>query len=80
MGARCRAVEELDQVSRLATFRQQLEECLEYPRAAEPPEPLPNTVPSAIFPGERAPRYVVHSEVVDRLEELTVIVTWLSPA
>ncbi len=80
MGARCCAVEKLDQVSRLAAFRQQLEERLEYPRTAEPPEPLPNTVPFAIFAGQCAPRYVVHSEVVDRLEEFTVIVTWLSPA
>ena len=51
MGTRCRAVEELDQVCRLAAFRQQLEECLEYPGAAEPPEPLPYAVPLAKFAG-----------------------------
>jgi hypothetical protein len=35
VGACRRAVEELDQVRRLATFRQQLEEGLEYAGAAE---------------------------------------------
>ena len=58
MGARCRAVEELDQVGRRATFRQQLKEGLEYPAAAEPPEPLPYAVPFAKLAGECAPGYV----------------------
>ena len=80
MGARCRAVEELDQVCRLTAFRQQLEECLEYPRAAEPPEPLPYAVPVAIFAGDRAPRYAVYCEIVDGFQEFTVIMPWLSPA
>ena len=56
---------ELYQVSRLAAFRQHLEECLEYPGATEPPKPLPYAVPFAIFPRECAPRYAVHSEVVN---------------
>src|SRR5215469_5953155 len=80
VGARCRAVEELDQVCRPAAFRQQLEECLEYPGAAEPPEPLPHAVPFAEFIGERTPGYAVHREVVDGLQEFTVIMPWLSPA
>ena len=80
MGARCRAIEELDQVCRLTALRQQLEECLEYSGAAEPPEPLPYAVPFAMFAWECAPRYAVYSEVVDRLEEFPVIMPWLSPA
>ena len=80
MGTRCRAVEELDQVGRRATFRQQLKEGLEYPAAAEPPEPLPYAVPFAEFAGECAPGYAVHSEVVDGFQEFTIIVPRLSPA
>ena len=80
MGTRCRAVEELDQVGRRATFRQQLKEGLEYPAAAEPPEPLPYAVPFAIVARQRAPRYAVHSEVVDGLQELAVIMPRLSSA
>src|SRR3954453_8024160 len=37
VGTRCCAVKELYQVSRLAAFRQHLEECLEYPGATELP-------------------------------------------
>ena len=80
MGARCRAVEELDQVGRRATFRQQLKEGLEYPAAAEPPEPLPYAVPFAKLAGECAPGYAVYSEVVDGFQEFTIIVPRLSPA
>ena len=80
MGACCCAVEELDQVSRLAAFCQHLEECLEYTRPAEPPEPLPYAVPVAIFAGQCSPRYAVYCEVVDGFQEFTVIMPWLSPA
>src|SRR5712671_1637700 len=71
-GARCRAVEELNQVCRLAAFRQQLEEGLEYSGAAEPPEPLPYAVPFAKFAGECTPGYAVYREVVDGFQEVTV--------
>ena len=80
VGTRCRAIEELDQVCRLAAFRQHLEECLEYPGATEPPEPLPYAVPFAKVARKCAPRYAVHSEVVDGFQELTVIMPWLAPA
>ena len=80
VGARCRAVKELDHVCRLAAFRQQLEECLEYPGAAQPPEPLPYAVPIAKFARKRAPRYTVNCEVVEGFQEFTVVVPRLSPA
>ncbi len=67
-------------MSRLTALRQQLEECLEHPGAAEPPKPLPNAVPVAKFEGQCTPCYVVHSEIVNGLEEFTVIMTRLSPA
>ena len=76
----CRAVEELDQVCRLAAFRQQLEECLEYPGAAEPPEPLPYAVPFAKSAGECTPRYAMDREIVDGFQEFTVVMPRLSPA
>ena len=79
VGARCRAVEELDQVCRLAAFSQKLEECLEHPGAAEPPEPLPDAVPFAKFAGECAPRYAVDGEVVQGFQESTVIMPRLPP-
>ena len=80
MSARCRAVEELDQVRRLAGFRQQLKEGLEYSGAAEPPEPLPYAVPFAEFAGECTPGYAVYREVVDGFQEFAVIMPWLSTA
>ena len=39
------AVEHLHDVPGLAGLGQKLEECLEYTRATEPPEPLPDAVP-----------------------------------
>ena len=60
-------------MSRLAAFCQQLEEGLEYPRPAEPPEPLPYAVPFAKLAGQRTPSYVVNGEVVERLQEFTVV-------
>src|SRR5437763_7186401 len=80
VGACGRAVEELDQMCRLAAFRQRLEECLEYPRATEPPEPLPNAVPFAILDGQCTPRYAVYREVVDSFQEFTVVMPRFSPA
>src|SRR5579872_4332852 len=64
---------------RLAALRQQLEERLEYARAAEPPEPLPYAVPVAKFAGERTPGYTVYGEVVDGFQEFTVVMPRLSP-
>ena len=75
-----RAVEELYQMCRLAVFGQHLEECLEYPGPAQPPESLPHAVPFAILAGKCPPGDAVNSEVVDSLEESTVVVPWLSPA
>src|SRR5579859_1609143 len=65
---------------RLAAFRQRLEECLEYSRATEPPEPLPNAVPFAILDGQCTPRYAVYREVVDGFQEFTVVMPRFSPA
>ena len=79
MSARCRAIEELDQVCCLAAFRQQLEEGFEYTRAAEPPEPLPYAVPVTKLARQGAPGYAVDCEVVDGFQEFTVIVPRLSP-
>jgi hypothetical protein len=80
VGACSRAIEELYQVCCLAAVRQNLEECLEYPGSAEPPEPLPYAVPFAILARKRPPADAVDSEVVDRFQEFTVVVPWLSPA
>jgi hypothetical protein len=80
VGACCGAVEELDQVCRLAAFRQQLKEYLEYPRATEPPEPLPYALPLAIFVRKCMPCYAVYCEVVQRFQEFTVVMARLSPA
>src|SRR3954464_8291468 len=80
MGARCRAIKQLDQMCCLTEFRQHLKECFEYPGAAQSPEPLPYAVPIAIFAGECAPCYAVYGEVVDGLEKFTVVIPRLSPA
>src|SRR3954447_20733233 len=80
MGARCRAIKQLDQMCCLTEFRQHLKECFEYPGAAQSPEPLPYVVPIAIFAGECAPCYAVYGEVVDGLEKFTVVIPRLSPA
>jgi hypothetical protein len=61
-------------------FCQQLEECLEYPRAAEPPEPLSYAIPFAKLAGKCTPIYGVYGEVVEGFQEFTVIVSWLALA
>jgi hypothetical protein len=71
------AVEHLHQISRLAGLGQELEERLEHPGSAETPEPLPDTVPLAVLPGQGAPGDAVDGEKVQRLQKLTVIVTGL---
>src|ERR1700736_6316675 len=65
---------------RLAAFREHLEKRLEDTRPAEPPEPLPYAVPVAKFFGQRSPGNAVDREIVDRLQEFTVITPRLSPA
>jgi len=58
---------------RFAAFREHLKERLEYTRSAEPPEPLPYAVPFAKFFGQRSPGNAVDREIVDRLQEFTVV-------
>jgi hypothetical protein len=69
------AVEHLYEVCRLARFRKQLEERLEHTRAAQPPEPLPDAVPLTERSRQGSPRYAVNREIMQRLQELTVIVS-----
>jgi hypothetical protein len=73
-----RAVEELYQMRRLTAFCQDLKERLEYTRPAQPPEPLPYAVPVSKFLGQCSPRNTVDREVVDCLEESTVVMPRLS--
>jgi hypothetical protein len=80
VGACCRAVKELDQIRRPAAFGQQLEECLEDTRPAEPPEPLPYAIPFAKFTGQSPPGDVVNCEVVKRFQKFTIVTPRLSPA
>ena len=79
MGACRRAIEELDQMRRLAEFSQHLKERLEDARPAEPPEPLPYAVPVPKFFRQCSPGNAVNREVVDCFEESTVIMPRLSP-
>ena len=79
MSACGRAVEELDQMRRLAAFREHLKECLEDTRPAEPPEPLPYAVPFAKFFGQRSPGDAVDREIMDCLQEVTIVMPRLSP-
>jgi hypothetical protein len=68
-----RAVEELHQMCCGTLLGQQLEKRHERAAAVEPPEPLPDTVPVAEFHRQDTPRYIVHREIEDRLQELAVI-------
>ena len=65
---------------RLAAFREHLKERLEDTRPAEPPEPLPYAVPFAKFFGQRSPGNAVDREIVDCLQEFTVVMPRLSLA
>jgi len=80
VSARSRAIEELYQMRRLAAFREHLKERLEDTRPAEPPEPLPYAVPFAKFFGQCSPVNAMDREIVDRLQEFTVVTPRLSPA
>src|SRR5580700_49093 len=65
---------------RLAAFCKNLKERLEDTGPAEPPEPLPYAVPVAKFCGQRSPGNAVYCEIVDCLQEFTVVMPGLSPA
>src|SRR6516164_7890299 len=64
---------------RVAAFREYLKERLEDTRPAEPPEPLPYAVPVAKFTGQRSPGNTVDREIVDCLQEFSVVISRLSP-
>jgi hypothetical protein len=72
-------VEELHHVRALAGLRQELQEGLEHSGAAEPPEPLPDAVPIAKLGWQSPPRDAVHREVMQCLQEVTVIVSGFAP-
>jgi hypothetical protein len=80
MSADDSAVEKLDQMRRPALLGKQLEENLKDSRAAEPPEALPDRVPFAKLCWKGAPGDVVQREVVDRLQELAIIVPGFATA
>jgi hypothetical protein len=65
---------------RLAAFRKNLKECLEYTRSTEPPEPLPYAVPVAEFLGQCSPGNAVDREIVNCLKEFTIVMPRLSAA
>ena len=73
------AVEHLDQPSGLATGHQDLEEGLEGAVPRQPRKALPDGIPVAERLGQSPPGDVVHREIVQRLQEATVIVAFLAP-
>ena len=79
MSARGCAIEELYQMRRLAAFCEHLKECLEYTRPAEAPEPLPYAVPFSKLIGQCSPVDAVDREIVDCLQEFTVVMPGLTP-
>jgi hypothetical protein len=68
------AVEHLNQMGGFARLRQHLEKCFEHAGSAEPPEPLPDAVPLSEFRWQSPPRDVVHREIVQGPQKLTVVV------
>ena len=75
-----RAIEELYQMRRLTAFGEHLKERLEDTGPAQSPEPLPYAVPVAKFIGQCSPGNTVDREIVNRLQEFTVVTPSLSPA
>ena len=73
MGAHDRGVEHLNQMRALAQPREGFEKRFEHARLAQPPEALPNTVPSAELSRQCAPGNVVHGEIMQGFEKLTII-------
>jgi hypothetical protein len=79
MRAHHRAVEHLHQMRSLAGLGQELEKRLEYSRAAEPQEPLPDAVPLAELCWQGPPGDVLYCEKVQRLQELAIVLSGLAP-
>jgi hypothetical protein len=63
---------------RIAAFREYLKERLEYARPTEAPEPLPYAVPVDKLIGQRSPGDTVDREIVDCLQEFSVIMSRFS--
>ena len=72
-----RTIEELYQMRRLTAFGEHLKERLEDTGPAQSPEPLPYAVPVAKFIGQCSPGNTVDGEIVDRLQEFTVVTSRL---
>ena len=64
---------------RLAAFREYLKERLKDARPTEAPEPLPYAVPVAKLIGQCPPGDTVDREIVDCLQEFSVIMSRFSP-
>ena len=64
---------------RIAEFCEHLKEGLEYTRPAETPEPLPYAVPVSKFSGQYSPSNAVDREILDCLQEFTVVMPRFSP-
>ena len=79
MGTNHSAVEHLHECRRRAGFREELEKHLEHPGVAQSPEPLPDAVPIAEFSRKRPPGDVMHGEIMQCLQKLTVVPTGLTP-
>src|SRR5260221_3875248 len=62
-------VEHLDEMCGRAHRSQRVEECLEHPRLAQSPEPLPNAIPLPEFGRQRPPRNVVDAVVMQRFQK-----------
>src|SRR3712207_5065168 len=73
-------VKHLDQVGRLARGGECVEKGLEHASPAQAPKALPDRVPVAELGRECSPCDVVDAEVVQRLQEPTVVSTFVAPA
>ena len=73
MGPHHGTVEHLYEMRRLAGLSQQLKKRLEHTRPTQPPEALPNAVPLTEFTRQGPPCDAVNREIVQRLQELTII-------
>ncbi len=73
MGAHDRGIEHLDQMRRWAHRRQRIEKGFEHTGLAQPVEPLPDSVPVAVFLRKRAPAHVLHREEMHRLQKPPII-------
>jgi hypothetical protein len=73
MRAHDRRIDHLNEMRSAARLGQERQHRLEYTPLAQPPKPLPHTIPLAKFSRQSTPGDIVNRKVMQRFQEFTIV-------